>query len=173
MVVDVYVPRVPVTVSEYVPGTTALPALRVSTDAPDAVGFGEKEAVTPLGRPETLRLTLPVRPSALTVLTLIVPDIPWPMLRLPVLVSSSPGALIVREAVVLAVTPPDVPVMVMSVVPGVALAPTETLREASPVVGLPVQAAVTPLGNPETAKATDPVNPYLGTTVITDFPVPP
>jgi hypothetical protein len=171
VVVDVYVPRVPVTVSEYVPGTTALPAFRVSTDPPDAVG--ENEAVTPLGRPETLRLTLPVRPSDLTVLTLIVPDIPWPMLRLPVLVSSSPGALIVREAVVLAVTPPDVPVMVMRVVPGVALALTETLREASLVVGLPVKAAVTPLGNPETAKATDPVNPYLGTTVITDFPVPP
>ena len=171
MVVDVKVPRMPVTVSEYVPGTTALPAVRVSTDAPDAVG--ENEAVTPVGRPEMLKLTLPVRPSALRVLMLMVPDIPWPMLRLPVLVSSSPGALIVREAVVLAVTPPDVPVMVMRVVPGVALALTETLREASLVVGLPVKAAVTPLGNPETAKATDPVNPYLGTTVITDFPVPP
>jgi hypothetical protein len=171
VVVDVYVPRVPVTVSEYVPGTTALPTFRVSTDAPDAVG--ENEAVTPLGRPETLRLTLPVRPSDIRVLTMIVPDIPWPMLRLPVLVSSSPGALIVREAVVLAVTPPDVPVMVMRVVPGVALALTETLREASLVVGLPVKVAVTPLGNPETAKATDPVNPYLGTTVMTDFPVPP
>ena len=95
------------------------------------------------------------------------------MLRLPMLVTSSFGALIVREAVVLAVRLPDVPVIVMRVVPGVAFALTETLRAALLVVGLPVMVAVTPLGNPETAKATDPTNPYLGKTLIVDLPVPP
>ena len=39
-----------------------LAAVSVSKLEPVAVGFGAKDAVTPLGRPDTARLTLPVNP---------------------------------------------------------------------------------------------------------------
>jgi len=45
----------------YGPTTAELLAVRVSVLAP-VVGFGEKDAVTPLGRPEAERATLPVNP---------------------------------------------------------------------------------------------------------------
>ena len=51
----------PVTVREYCPTTAALVAVNVSVLIP-LVGFGENDAVTPLGRPDTERLALPVNP---------------------------------------------------------------------------------------------------------------
>ncbi len=45
----------------YCPRLAELLAVSVSVLLP-VVGFGEKEAVTPLGRPETERFTLPVNP---------------------------------------------------------------------------------------------------------------
>ena len=47
------------------------------------VGFGEKDAVTPLGRPDAERVTLPVNPFWGVTLMKVVPDVPWPMLMLP------------------------------------------------------------------------------------------
>jgi hypothetical protein len=46
------------------------------------VGFGEKDAVTPLGRPEAERVTLPVNPFWGYTEALVVPEVPWPMLKL-------------------------------------------------------------------------------------------
>jgi hypothetical protein len=48
-------------VSVYCPVAAVLVAVSVSV-AEEVVGFGLKDAVTPLGRPETERLTLPVNP---------------------------------------------------------------------------------------------------------------
>jgi hypothetical protein len=63
----VILPDVPVTVNDVVPGEAVLDAVSVSVLEPVA-GFGEKEAVTPLGSPEALRFTLPIKPySGLTV----------------------------------------------------------------------------------------------------------
>ena len=45
----------------YCPRLAELLAVKVSVLAP-VVGFGEKDAVTPLGRPEAERVTLPVNP---------------------------------------------------------------------------------------------------------------
>jgi hypothetical protein len=45
----------------YCPTATALLAVSVSVLLP-VVGFGEKDAVTPLGRPDVVRVTLPVNP---------------------------------------------------------------------------------------------------------------
>ena len=54
-------PDVPVIVKVYCP--TATEPLTVSVNVLfDVVGLGEKVAVTPLGRPETERFTLPVKP---------------------------------------------------------------------------------------------------------------
>jgi hypothetical protein len=57
----VMLPEVPVTVNVAMPGVAALVAESVSVLVP-VVGFGENTAVTPLGSPEALRVTLPVKP---------------------------------------------------------------------------------------------------------------
>ena len=61
VVVTVCVPEVPVIVKLYCPRVAALLAVSVRVLFP-VVGFGEKDAVTPLGRPDTERFTLPVNP---------------------------------------------------------------------------------------------------------------
>jgi len=52
---------VPAMVTLYCPRLAVLLAVSVSVLAP-VVGFGEKDAVTPLGRPVAERVTLPVNP---------------------------------------------------------------------------------------------------------------
>lgn len=49
------------TVTVYCPSVAELLAVTVSVLAKLA-GFGEKDAVTPLGRPEIAKVTLPVKP---------------------------------------------------------------------------------------------------------------
>ena len=61
-VVDaVWLPAVPAMVTMYCPRLAELLAVNVSILAP-VVGFGAKDAVTPLGRPDAERVTLPVNP---------------------------------------------------------------------------------------------------------------
>ena len=45
----------------YCPSAAVLLAVSVRVEDP-FVGFGEKEAVTPLGRPDAASVTLPVKP---------------------------------------------------------------------------------------------------------------
>ena len=47
----------------YWPRLAVLLAVSVSTLEPVAVGFGAKDAVTPLGRPDATRLTWPLNPD--------------------------------------------------------------------------------------------------------------
>jgi len=61
VVVAVRAPDLPVIVTLYCPAAAELLAVSVSVLAP-VVGLGEKDAVTPLGRPEAERVTLPVNP---------------------------------------------------------------------------------------------------------------
>jgi len=61
VVVAVKLPEEPVMVSVVFPGVAELLAVNVSRLVPD-VGFMLHEAVTPLGRFETSRLTLSVNP---------------------------------------------------------------------------------------------------------------
>jgi hypothetical protein len=62
LLVSVTLPEVPVMVTVADPGTTELLAVNVSKLDPVEVGFGAKDAVTPLGRFDAARLTLPVNP---------------------------------------------------------------------------------------------------------------
>ncbi len=60
-------PEVPVMVSVKVPSAAVLLAVKVRMLVPIElllveVGFGENDAVTPLGRPVTARFTLPLNP---------------------------------------------------------------------------------------------------------------
>ena len=79
--------------------------------------------------------------------------------------------LMVNEIVVLLLRLPEVPVMVMILVPVVAVAPAVNVRTLVDVVGLVANDAVTPLGNAEVDKVTDPANPPEGTTLIVLLPL--
>lgn len=68
-------PEVPVTTTEYVPGTVAAPVLKVK-ELVLVVAVELKTAVAPLGSPETVNETLlanPFSPAMLIVLALLVP----------------------------------------------------------------------------------------------------
>ena len=62
MVLAVTEPEVPVTVTLYCPRLAVLLAVTVMVLSPLEMGFGENDAVTPLGKPVTDRFTLPVNP---------------------------------------------------------------------------------------------------------------
>ena len=61
LLVAVMEPDVPVTVTTLDPILAELLALKVRVEVP-VVGLGEKDAVTPAGRPETARFTAPANP---------------------------------------------------------------------------------------------------------------
>ena len=63
------------TVTVYWPVAVAVLAVSVRVVLP-VVGFGEKEAVTPLGKPVTERFTLPVKPYWGLMLTKAVVEVP-------------------------------------------------------------------------------------------------
>jgi hypothetical protein len=72
----------------------------------------------------------------------------------------------VSEMVVDAVVLPEVPLMVTVDVPAVAVLLAANVTTLDPVVGLVPNAAVTPLGSPEAARVTLPVNPPVPVTVM-------
>jgi hypothetical protein len=89
--VAVTFPEVPVMVSVFVPRAAEAAAVNVSVLNP-VVGFGANAAVTPLGRPDTERLTLPVNPYCGFTATLVKAEAPWPMVTSPALESVNPCA---------------------------------------------------------------------------------
>ena len=72
----------------------------------------------------------------------------------------------VREIVVVLVSAPDIPVTVMATVPVVVLLPALSVKVLVPVVLVGLNAAVTPVGRPEADKATLPLKPLNGFTVM-------
>jgi hypothetical protein len=102
VVVLLRLPDVPVTVIVDVPIVAALLAVSVSVvEVWELVGL--KEAVTPLGNPEALKLTLPLNPFHGVTITAVVPLPPWPTVTLPAEVESVkvgllPGQLLTRLA---------------------------------------------------------------------------
>ena len=82
-------------------------------------------------------------------------------------------AVTVRASVVVSVTPPDVPVMVIVDVPVAAELATVSVSELVFVVEAGLKVAVTPVGSPDAERATEPLNPPEGTTVMVSFADPP
>ena len=77
------------------------------------------------------------------------------------------GCETVRAKVVLAdATPGELPVMVTHAVPSAAVALAISVSTLVPVVGFVANDAVTPLGSPDAARLTLPVNPPTSVTVI-------
>ena len=79
----------------------------------------------------------------------------------------------VSAMVVVAVSVPEVPVMVTVAAPVVAELLAVRVSTLVLVVGLVANAAVTPLGRPEAARVTEPVNGLTSVTVIVSVPPAP
>ena len=159
VVVAVRLPEVPVIVRVLAPTAAVLPAVRVNVLVCVA-GLGEKLAVTPWGKPDTARFTLPLNPySGITVIGAGL-DVPWPRFKLPGPESVKLGLWMESDKVVVSVRLPEVPVMVSVLVPAPAVLLAVRVSVLVPVVEVGEKEALTPLGRPESERFTLPVNPY-------------
>jgi hypothetical protein len=81
VVLFVKLPDVPVTVTVTVPVVTVLLAVKVSVLLL-AVLVGLNDAVTPLGRPDVNKLTLPLKPFCGVTVMVLVPVVPCDIVKL-------------------------------------------------------------------------------------------
>src|SRR5215472_7456034 len=155
MCVDAVVePEVPLMVTVNAPVVAVLLAVNVTTLLP-VVGFVPNAAVTPLGKPEAARVTLPVNPPVSVTVMVSVALAPC------VTESDDADGDSVKPGVVLAATlsvmlvdavvEPEVPLMVTVNVPVVAVLLAVNVTTLLPVVGLVPNDAVTPLGKGDAA----------------------
>ena len=79
----------------------------------------------------------------------------------------------VKASVVVCLRLPDVPVIVTVAVPVVAVRLAVRVSLLVPVAGLGLNAAVTPVGNPDAANVTLPLNPPNGVIVTVLEPLAP
>lgn len=169
-----HVPEVPVTVTVVVPVAAADVALNVAMLLV-AVVAGLNETVTPLGRPAAASVALPLKPFlgvTVMVLVAVAPCTTFSVEAEVVTEKLAAGARVnVTATVVFRL--PDVPVMVTVLVPTAALALATTLNVLAVAVAAGLNDAVTPLGRPETARFTVPLNPPTGATLMETVPVPP
>jgi hypothetical protein len=164
-------PEVPLTVNCVALSAVELAAVRVSVLLAVVLG-GLNDAVTPVGKPDAVKTTVPPKPpTGLTVIA-AVPTPPAATLTLegedPRL---NPGAgVTVKLRGVVAETLPDFAVIVAVSVVIVAetLAVSVSLLVELVLAGL--NAAVTPGGNPEIVRAAEPVKPFTGATVMVLLP---
>ena len=164
------------------PNVALAEAVRVSVEvalpfAAGVTGLVENAAVTPVGRPVAVSVVAELKPPVLVMVMVLVPLAPWvtltdageaPMVKFGVAV-----ALTVRAMVVVAVRLPEVPVMVTVDVPVVAVELAVSVSTLVPVVGFVPNAAVTPLGRPDAAKVTLPLNPPASVTLMVLVPLLP
>jgi len=85
------VPEEPVTVTVKVPVAAVSLADRVSRLVAVA-GFVPKRALTPLGKPDAVKFTLPLNPFTGLIVIVVKPDAPWRKVKVPAEVDSvNPG----------------------------------------------------------------------------------
>jgi hypothetical protein len=159
------IPEVPVTVTVAVPAVAELAATSVRVLAA-AVLAGLNDAVTPLGRPDAARLTLPLKPFCGPTVRVLTPLFPCATLRpLGDAVRLKFGAAIVRPIVAVLLRVPEVPVTVTVEVPTVAEPAATSVRVLVPAVLAGLNDAVTPFGRPDAARVTLPLKPFSIPTV--------
>jgi hypothetical protein len=170
----VKLPEVPLIVTVTVPVVAVLLAASVNVLVPTVLA-GLNDAVTPLGRPDTDKLTLPLNPFCGLTVTVLVPLAPWVIARLLGVADSVKfgGAVTVRETLVVCDKLPDTPVMVTVTVPVVAalLAVSVNVLEVLTLLGL--NDAVTPPGKPDAERLTAPLKPFSELTVMVLVPLVP
>jgi hypothetical protein len=109
-----------------------------------------------------VRLTLLLEPFRAITETVDAPEAPWGMLSdegVSPRVKLGEGATISISIVQVAVSDPEVPVIVTKVCTRAAVLLAVRVSTLVPVVGFGANDAVTPLGRPEAASVTLPVNP--------------
>ena len=175
-------PEVPVIVTVAVPTVAVADAVSVRVEvalpfAGGVTGLVENDAVTPLGKPDALNVVAELNPPVLVMVIVLVPLVPCvtvtevgdaATVKLGVAVEFT-----VNARVVVAVRLPEVPVMVTMDVPVVAVELAVNVNTLVPVVGFVPNAAVTPLGRPDAASVTLPLNPPASVTVMVLVPLLP
>ena len=167
-VLFVRVPDVPVMVTGKVPVAALMATVRVSTlELPALLGLNE--AVTPLGKPEAERFTVPLKPPCGVTVTVAVPLDAWKILRLEGEAASEkfPSVFTARATLVELAKIPDVPVTVTLYTPTVAPLPAVKVSVLVPAVLVGLKEAVTPLGKPDKDKFTVLLKPFSAFTLIT------
>jgi hypothetical protein len=174
VVVLVSVPEVPVIVTVAVPVVAVVVAVSVKVLVL-AVLAGLNEGVTPLGRPEADKATLPLKPLSGFTVIVLVPLEPCAMVRLLGEAERVKfgGGFTVRESVVELDRFPDEPVMVTVAAPVVAVPLAVSVRVLVPVVLAGLNDALTPVGRPDADKLTLPLKPPCGLTVMLLVPLAP
>lgn len=181
VVVPVMLPLVPWIVTSLEPTLAVLAAVMVAVLGADAEAeVGLKEKVTPLGAPEALRATLPVKPpSAVTEMLDVALD-PRRTVMPPGEADSEipaepPAALTVSDRVVDLVTLGFelVPTMVTVELPAGASELTMKVTVLLLEVDCGLKLAVTPSGRFSALRETLPENPPAGCTVMVEVPVAP
>jgi hypothetical protein len=176
LVVAVSEPEVPVIVTVAAPTVAVLLAVSVSTLV-EVVGLVANAAVTPEGKPDAARVTEPVNGLTSVTVMVFVPLAPCAIdcvvaeglsVKLPVA-----AAVTVNAMVVVAVSEPEVPLMVTVAAPTVAVELAVKVSTLVLVVGLVANAAVTPVGRPDAARVTLPVNGLTSVTVMVFVPLAP
>jgi hypothetical protein len=172
--VFVKLPDVPFTVTVPIPVVAVLVAVSVNVLVAVA-GFGLNDAVTPLGKPDADKVTLPPNPFCGVTVIVLVPLVPCVMLRLLGDADRAKfgGGITVRPTVIVLVKVPDVPVIVTVTVPVVAVLRAVSVKALVAVAGFGLNDAVTPLGRPDADKLTLLLKPPWGVTVIVLMPLVP
>jgi hypothetical protein len=137
--------------------------------------LGLKEAVTPLGCPEAVKLTLAAKPFCGTTVIVLAPFPPWKKLRLLGAAESVklPLVFTVKAIVVELPKKPEVPLMVTLTTPTAAVALEVNVTVLVLVVLAGLNVAVTPLGRPVADSLTALLKPFTGMTVIVLVPTLP
>ena len=139
-------------------------------------GFSENVEVTPTGRPDTEQVTLPENGlTSVTVRVSVALD-PRKADRAEnegLTVKLPPVVMVSVMVVVAGVSAPEVPVMVTMNVPTGAVALAENVSTLVVAVGLPENAEDTPLGMPEAARVTAPLNGLTSFIEIVTLQLPP
>lgn len=174
-VVALRLPEVPLIVTVAVPFAVAL-AVTVST-LDEVADFGLNEAVTPFGRPFAVSATLPVNPLTGVMVTVLVPVSPCFTFTV-VGEADSANFLVVPEStvrliVVVLISLPEVPVIVMVAGPVVAVELAAKVKVLMEIVGFVPNVALTPLGKPKALSTTLPEKPPEKVTVIVLAPLAP
>ncbi len=86
-------------------------------------GFGENDAVKPVGKPDTEKVALPVKPYSGLIYRNALAELPWPTSTVPGLESVKAGDATVSVKLAEEVVRPDVPVIVTTEVPSAAELP--------------------------------------------------
>ncbi|HUX45995.1 MAG TPA: hypothetical protein VMV57_14700 [Terracidiphilus sp.] len=135
---------------------------------------GLKAAVTPAGRPETAKSTLPVKPSAPVTVTVLLAVEFAARLRLAFDAERLKlAAVTVTSIVVLLEESPDFPFTFILYLPAAAVLLAVTTRELVLLVVAGLNVAVTPFGRSDAARLTLPLKPFCPSTMMVVMPALP